>query len=383
MERSAELESKIREYSQAYYAGEAVITDAQFDALVDELRSLNPNSPVLTKTGWGYEFAGDKVKHPLVSIKGLPKQKVQTSDIIPFTVATPKFDGANAELIYVNGVFDKAISRGDGEYGQDITRHLKPIIPPRLSTNPLPSAYKFIDHCAISISGEFCLSRESKEQFYQNEMAFRNIPAGFLNRNESTEEECQRFAFQPYRINAIRSVKRIEDGVLESLQDRSTVQAIVNSLFGYSIPFVSQEDFQSEKPSYQAIMDIFNEYGFYYDGIVAITGNVNILRSEEAGQFLYRFEYPELAYKVTTDYSDVVIDHIDWNLTRTGKLVPVANFEGTELSGAVVRRATLHNAYVVEANELHPGSVIRVTRSGEVIPYVMGVVKEGVYQDLQ
>lgn len=376
MDNLSALEQKIIKHAEEYYSGNATITDAQFDALVDELRAKNPDSPILAKTGWGYEIIGDKVKHPFVSVGGLQKRKVDSGDTVSFTVATPKYDGANAELIYTAGRFDMAISRGDGEYGQDITRHLRPIVPARLYPREGNEDFRFLEHSTVSISGEFCLSKESKERFYKDEMAFRNIPSGFLGRKESSDSECRHFSFMPYRINAIET-DRLDEATLAKLKDRKTIQDILNRLFVVNVPTAEYQSY-AEKPAYSDVMDYFDRYGFYYDGIVATNGSVGIEESEHDGFVLYRFSYPEIAYKTVTDFADVVITDIEWNLTRTGKLVPVANFEGVELSGAVVSRATLHNAYVVEANRLEPGSVIRVTRSGEVIPYVMGVIENGV-----
>ena len=65
-----ELETKIKSFAESYYRGEAVVTDAQFDSLVEELRKVDPDNPLLNTTGWGYEVKGDKIKHPLVSNVG-------------------------------------------------------------------------------------------------------------------------------------------------------------------------------------------------------------------------------------------------------------------------------------------------------------------------
>lgn len=385
-----ELENKIKKFSESYYRGEAIITDAQFDSLVEELRKIDPNNPLLTKTGWGYEVKGDKIKHPLVSVHGLSKERVQPSDVIRFQNVTPKFDGANVELIYINGKFDKAISRGNGEYGQDITRHLKWLVPAELVQDGLSAnqqnnisvpIYNVLSNSMVSISGEFLLSKTSKEKYYKDEMAFRNIPAGFLNRKESTEEECKRFSFQPYRINAIKSNLKIARKVLFELTDRYLIQCILNVWFGTEVPCCNVDDDLAKEygvwynTTYKQLIEIFDEFDFFYDGIVVNRSKrVSITpQHTDDGSSLYVFKYDEIAYKVNNDFADVVITSIDWNLTRTGKLVPVANFDAVELSGAMVSRATLHNASIVEENEITPGMTIRVIRSGEVIPYVIGI----------
>ena len=378
------LVAKIKQLAESYYIGESVATDDQFDSLVRELKAIDPANPILTQTGWGYEVKGDKVKHPLVNVKGLEKERIQKDDPVKFEYVTPKFDGANVELIYVSGKFDRAISRGNGEYGQDITRHLKWLVPATFSPTNLPAqVYAVLSNTAVSISGEFLLPKSSKERYYKDEMAFRNIPAGFINRKESAEEECKRFAFMPYRINAIKSSNKVSGKVLSVLADRYGLQAFLNTLFNANVPCLCEEDKKNGSLTFAEITAAYDkDYDFYYDGIVVNHSKLmKITEQEQDGQFLYVFKYDEIAYKVNNDFADVIITSIDWNLTRTGKVVPVANFEGVELAGAIVSRATLHNAYMVEANEIQPGCLVRIIRSGEVIPYIMGIFKnEGYYE---
>lgn len=380
------LVAKIKQLAESYYIGESTATDDQFDSLVRELKAIDPTNPILTQTGWGYEVKGDKVKHPLVNVKGLEKERIQKDDPVKFEYITPKFDGANVELIYVNGKFDKAISRGNGEYGQDITRHLKWLVPATFSPTNLPTqVYTVLSNTTVSISGEFLLPKSSKEKYYKDEMAFRNIPAGFINRKESTEEECKRFAFMPYRINAVKASSRISKKVLTILSNRYLLQTFLDTLFDTNVPCLCEEDKKNGSLTFAEITAAYDkDYDFYYDGIVVNHSKLmKITEQEQDGQFLYVVKYDEIAYKVNNDFADVIITSIDWNLTRTGKVVPVANFEGVELAGAIVSRATLHNAYMVEANEIQPGTLVRIIRSGEVIPKIIGIVKEGVCRTLE
>ena len=382
---SESLVAKIKQLAESYYIGESIATDDQFDSLVQELKTIDPNNPILTQTGWGYEVKGDKVKHPLVNVKGLEKERIQKDDPVKFEYVTPKFDGANVELIYVNGKFDKAISRGNGEYGQDITRHLKWLVPATFSPANLPTqVYTVLSNTTVSISGEFLLPKSSKEKYYKDEMAFRNIPAGFINRKESTEEECKRFAFMPYRVNAVKASSRISKKVLTILSNRYLLQTFLDTLFDTNVPCLCEEDKKNGSLTFAEITAAYDkDYDFYYDGIVVNHSKLmKITEQEQDGQFLYVVKYDEIAYKVNNDFADVVITSIDWNLTRTGKVVPVANFEGAELAGAVVSRATLHNAYMVEANEIQLGCLVRIIRSGEVIPYIMGIFKNGKLQEI-
>lgn len=88
------------------------------------------------------------------------------------------------------------------------------------------------------------------------------------------------------------------------------------------------------------------------------------------------FKYDEIAYKIITETADVTVTGIDWNLTRTARLVPTIKYNPVELSGAMCERATGHNAKNIIDNNIKVGSVIKITRSGEVIPAILGIYNE-------
>ena len=119
-----ELEAQISYYASKYYMGEPEITDEAFDALVDRLREINPNSLVL-KTGWGFEVFEDKVKHKYSHIGSLDKCKTYNDipDIFKDTTIfiSPKLDWLSAVAYYKNGQLVKGVTRGNGEIGKDIT----------------------------------------------------------------------------------------------------------------------------------------------------------------------------------------------------------------------------------------------------------------------
>ena len=127
----SELENLIKQYSIAYYSGNPRVDDATFDSLVDKLRKLNPNSLVLN-TGWGFEVNGDKVKHKYTHIGSLDKCK--SYEEIPDRFKhkkiflSPKLDGLSAVAYFRNGELVQGITRGNGEYGKDITDKLTTIL---------------------------------------------------------------------------------------------------------------------------------------------------------------------------------------------------------------------------------------------------------------
>ena len=371
-----ELERSIREYSSKYYSGEATIDDSEFDSLVEALRQIDPNNSLLEETGFGFNVAHGKTKHPYVELKSLSKVRVPgTERIKGYNLITPKFDGANVEIIYKDGAFCKAISRGNGVYGIDISEKLAPIVPATFDLEGLSAEVKsMISSAEISFSGEFLLSVKSKDRYYRDEVAYRNIPAGILNRKNVTKEECKRFSFVPYRINAINAKAEIATSLFDSLKDRLYIQKLLNKLFKTEVPYFLPAQ---ENNTYSNILNSFQDYGFYYDGIVTNSGVKVSKERKEGNTYLYIIRYEELAYKTNNEYKDIKLSKIEWTLTRTGKLMPVANFDKVLLSGAYISRATLHNAKVVETNQIKEGMTLRIIRSGEVIPHVIGIVKNG------
>src|SRR5699024_7887859 len=118
-------------YSTKYYEGNPEISDEQFDMLVDKLRLLDPKSKVL-QTGWGFEVNGDKVKHKYSHIGSLDKTKsyedIPERFINRTIYISPKLDGLSAVAYYENGILVRGITRGNGEYGKDITNKLLNIL---------------------------------------------------------------------------------------------------------------------------------------------------------------------------------------------------------------------------------------------------------------
>lgn len=372
------LEELIVKYSNLYYSGKSTISDEKFDKLVDELKKLDPENVLLKTVGWGYNVSNNrKIPHPIVNVGGLGKIKCNSSDKINFKSATPKYDGASVELIYSNGILVSAITRGNGQYGQNVKDHLIPVVGTKLDLSKLDIEFNTLfSNSTVSISGEFILSKESFKKNYPNEITYRNIPSGFLNRKEVTFEECLKFSFIPYRINAL--ITRIKD---ESFYDlfttRKNIQDTLNKLFNVSVPYIVDKDQLDKSKTYEEIIKEFSEKSDYnFDGIVVNNSDyikAGIVKlSGDNNQVIY--SYDEVAYKINTEIEEVTVTGISWNLTRTGRYIPVVEFDPIPLSGAIVRRATGHNAKNIFDKGIDKGAVINIVRSGEIIPYILDVI---------
>ena len=128
------LEDRIIQASEKYYLSEPIMTDEQFDQLVEELRVENPSSPVLRQVGWGMKIYKDKVPLPVKIQHSLPKIQIESVESPPKGLhwkISPKVDGMSCVLHYQNGVLKQAVTRGDGEFGIDITPKMNRIKVPR------------------------------------------------------------------------------------------------------------------------------------------------------------------------------------------------------------------------------------------------------------
>lgn len=352
------LENEIRTQAYNYYNGNQQITDEEFDKLVDELRELAPYNPVLDSTGWGASFDHSAIEH-LTRLHGLPKKKVNSSNSLGLdhVIITPKLDGGSVELIYYKGDLVRAITRGNGITGRDVTSKLRHAqgVPNKLSV-----AY------TGNVVGEYCLSEEDIKELGLDDNQ-RNIPNGFLNRKDFSIDEAKHFSFIAYRITAIGlfdETPKTRVGVLNYL--RYIGDFIV-------VPAVYLKD-ELSKPFSQLIEELKHIDGKTYllDGLVADDRSITSTDNSE-GMYNYISYNDSKAYKAITETTVTEVVDIDWNLTRTGRLVPTLVLNPVQLSGATISRVTANNASYIFKNNIVKGTSIKVVRSGEVIPYILEV----------
>lgn len=338
----------ITKASQEYYNGTPIMTDAQFDSLLEQLSQIDPKHPLLTQVGHGYVQSDslNKIKHPRIITRGLPKKKVEPNFILPKGYLTPKYDGSSVTLYYNNGILDKAITRADGIYGFDITDKMSLLVPTK------------IDKRIKVVTGEFLLSYENLKKYYPNEDAIRNIATGAMNKPNYNKKEITRFDFVAYRINFGDFTNITYPEILNLLRENNFITPDTK------VAYNGGKDFTY----------IFNKYKTYshkghtfaYDGIVYCSG-IEI----KGDEILYK---NELAYKTLTETATATVKYIEWNHSDKGRIKPTVVFDTVHLSGADIQRATGFNAQYIKENGIDTGAVVEITRSGEVIPYILNTI---------
>ena len=358
-----QLESLIKKYATSYYSGESEVSDEYFDSLVDELRERCPNSGLLT-TGWGFKpESKKKVPHKYgLHIGSLPKIKSVQSIPSVFgrgTRVSAKLDGLSIVSYYENGVRTQCITRGNGEEGLDVTDKMDLICPEGKTFTT------FDPNFTGSIRGEVVMPMtvwndkiKYQELREENPSANpRNIASGYMNRDELSLDDAKDLRYVVYKILYSKE---------ESLSgsDSKTRLMLMDSAFSdqrlHIVPHIFNQDVSNE----DTLKEIFERYKKYYpcDGLVLTNVDENL-------------NYEEIAYKFQAESVEVEVKEVTYNVTRTGRMAPLIWFDPVNLSGAMVRKCTGFNAAFIRDNKIGPGATIRVCRSGEVIPHILGVIK--------
>lgn len=354
------LEDYIRDQSNKYYSdGSNELTDPEFDALVDILRKVKPNSTVLN-TGWGFEVKQNKIKHKYCHIGSLAKCKKY--DEIPDrfkshkVYISPKLDGLSAVAYYQNGILVKGITRGNGEYGQDITEKLNIILGNKIKDNSFTGAVR--GELIINTSNWEILRQKYKDQ---DMIAPRNFAAGIINRKD-IDEDIQYLDLVVYKIVGLEQCNTLfknKEDIINWLKDN----------FKCAIPVCYYNDLNinSWESTHLSIFNKFLELGYCLDGLVLTKSDIMIDNNNGV-------LYDEVAFKFKSDSASTRVVDIEWNLSRTDRLVPVAIVEPVELSGAIVTRCTCNNAKMVVDLGIGKDAEVEICRSGEVIPKILSII---------
>lgn len=343
------LISSILENTNNYYNGKTCVPDEVFDKWIEELRAIDPTNPILNSVGWGYDVTTCNLQeYPHLNyLTGIAnKPRVAKTEILPSgKVKTPKMDGGSAELQYVDGKLMRALTRGNGEVGLDCTSkmiHAQGVI--------VDLGIKYTGN----VVGEFVISDEDLPSFTES-TSQRNVPNGLLSRNYASPEDCSKFSFIAYKV-----------GKSTTHQFKSRIEILD---FLKNLGFLAVSYIMGAIPYQEAIDRLRLIGGKHYllDGIVCDSTEIIM---QPSGVITY---VDEVAYKTVNETAHVKVKRIDWNLTRTGKLVPTVVTESVLLSGANVSRALGHHAKNILESGIDAGATIEIVRSGEVIPYIYGV----------
>jgi len=377
--RIAELCEKINYHNYLYYQKhKSEISDFEFDNLLSELIELEkkfpalqaPDSPsqrvggTITK-----EFASATHRYPMLSLGNTYsiEELAEFDDRVRRGLEEPysyfcelKFDGVSISLIYENSVLVRAVTRGDGVKGDDVTANIKTIrtIPLRVSGN--------LTH--FEVRGEVFLSRQAFQQLNKEQEDIgeelyanaRNTASGSLKLQDSAEAARRRLdCYCYYLLGENLPVGTHEEGI-KKLEE-----------MGFPV-----------FPAYKACSDVkeVNDFIAHWENRAAlpldtdgVVIKVNSLAQQERLGFTAKSPRWAIAYKYKAESACTLLKSIIYQVGRTGAITPVAELEPVLLAGSTVKRASLHNANEIKRLGLHIGDYVFVEKGGEIIPKVTGV----------
>ena len=381
--RIAELSNIIENHNYNYYIlANPTISDYDFDMLLNELIFLErqfpdlilPDSPTQRVGGdIRKEFQTVKHRYPMLSLSNsynieevkdfITRIKKTIDEDVEF-VCELKFDGISISLTYENGLFVKAVTRGDGTQGDDVTTNVKTIktIPLRLK-GEYPDFFEMRGEIIMPHSSFNAINAERDDLGLQPFANPRNAAAGTIKLQDS-REVAKRKLDQYCYFMMMDDDKMIFRNHYESLTaarqwgfNVSNFMAICNSADDIE-DFINYWDVKRK------------ELPFDIDGIVI---KVNDFKQREILGFTAKSPRWAIAYKFKAEEAHTKLLSVDFQVGRHGTITPVANLEPVQLAGTIVKRATLHNADFIEQLDLHYDDIVSVEKGGEIIPKITSV----------
>lgn len=352
MDTIAELVARLEQLSYSYYTGNEEVDDATFDELEDKLRKLDPNNPYFKKNRETVPVYGVKANHIYEFIGSLEKiHHMSESKLKANLWASAKLDGTSLVTYFTNGKLDKAVTRGNGKEGMDVTQHYLAVTKKYSVT--VPEGY------TGAIRGEIVFKKTNWLKFkeiHPEAKAARNSGTGLINQKEVQPEE-ELLDYVIYDIVATNQPTTNFWGFLEK----------------FGIPVAPHRLFAGITDN--QLLELYESWGLMYpiDGIVLRQADTTFEKLAASECFIYNKK--QEAYKFQAEIKEVEVKDITWQLGRTGKLTPVLNIEPTEMTGAIVSNITAHNAAMVAKMKLGKGAKVFACRSGDVIPFLKDVIE--------
>ncbi len=379
-EQYEEAITKLNLYAHHYYVlDNPVTTDEVYDKLYHEVVDFESKNPQALRADSPTQRVGGVVLDGFTKASHLSRMW-SLEDIFNFQelekwieksakltenmsfYCEPKYDGASLNLIYENGTLVKAITRGDGSIGEEITQNAKTI-----RSIPLSIEYKEL----IEIRGEVVIFKDefeliNQERSQKGEALFanpRNAAAGSLRQLDSSITASRNLVFLPYGIG--------ENSLSQSML-HERMEFIYSLGFRQSSMRLTCTDAKEIESFYQDMVKKRDEFEMMLDGMV-----IKIDSIESQNEMGYTVKNPRwaVAYKFPAVEKVTKVKDIIMQVGRSGVVTPVAIVEPTHIEGVVVERATLHNFDEIERKDIRIGDSVIILRSGDVIPKIVKVLE--------
>ena len=377
------LRDELHNHNKLYYIDDSpIISDYEFDMKLRKLKILeekypnfyDSNSPTqriggeITKN-----FDSEKHQYKMYSLDNSYEieeiyewqkriKKILKSDDINYTCEL-KFDGVSISVTYENGELVKALTRGDGIFGDNVTRNVKTIrtIPLKVSGNNLPIRFTIRGEIIMTKNVFSDLNKKREEMGEEKYMNPRNTASGTIKLQDSkivSERKLDCFLYQIISSNEFLKTQK------EALKKCSEWGFNVSNYYSYSkniqdvIKFINHWESQR------------NKLPFEIDGIVI---KVNNLQQQKILGFTSKSPRWALAYKFKSKSVETKLIDVTYQVGRTGTVTPVANLKPVLIGGTVVKRASLHNLEYIENLGIRLNDVVNIEKGGEIIPKIVSI----------
>ena len=382
-EQILRLRAAIQRHEELYRKKHAPeISDFEFDKLVDQLADLEREFPMFAGPDLGIGddksegFQQADHKAPMLSLDNTYDEadfrafgdrlyKALGGAGLEFIVE-PKVDGVAVSLTFEKGQFVRAVTRGNGTRGDDVTANVSLIreIPRTLKGAPDLLEVRGEIYMALAEFQRLNQLREAEgEQLYANP---RNLAAGTVKLLDGEEARKRHLSIVCYGL-----------GACEPATAFATLKEFKNKLKAWGFPIRDDIDVQQGvDAAWKAIqqLDVLRrDLPFPTDGAVV---KVNRLEDQRRAGTTSKFPHWAVAFKFPPDQAETILRKISMQVGRTGAITPVAELDPVLLAGSTVARATLHNADEIARKDIREGDTVRIQKAGEIIPQVLGVVLE-------
>jgi DNA ligase (NAD+) len=379
------LRKQLHQHNYNYYVlSQPVISDNEFDKLMHNLLELeyqypelyDPNSPTV-RVGSDITNDFDQISHryPMLSLQNTYSQaevadfydrvKKGLKEVFEI-VCELKYDGTSISLIYERGRLKRAVTRGDGRRGDDVTQNVRTIknVPLLLKEENLPEFLEFRGEILLPWSSFDAINKEREEQEEPLFANPRNAASGTLKLLNSR----------------VVSSRRLESYIYNMLGEELPTNSHYDNLTIAKSWGLNVSDTLKRCTSLDEVFDFINYWNLERKNLPVTTDGIvikvdSLIQQRNLGN-TSKFPRWSIAYKFNSEQAVTRLESVTYQVGRTGAVTPVANLEPVLLSGTTVRRASLYNEDAINSLDLHIGDKVIVEKGGEIIPKITNVVIE-------
>jgi DNA ligase (NAD+) len=387
-----ETNKKLMEASKAYYAkAQPIMADEQYDLLEKDLKSMVSKLPqfagfatVLTKVGSDIVDNKGRIRHsrPMLSLENQYTFDNVEAFVDKFPEGTafvvePKIDGASLEVQYLNRQLVKAVTRGDGEYGEDVTRQMIASDAIEITLNP-----EYYPETLIEVRGEVYMTTQQFDQINNDSekkyASPRNLAAGTMKLQDLAAVKARGLKFYPWDVSGVPAEYLAKKHLSPDFAHHQIVYFSRTITKNFNPDFSVFHSAAEMNKALDGHLRIYRDTamhkgrGIMTDGYVIKVVSPKLRKEVGAGSKCPNWA---VAFKYPSTLTETTLEGVIWSVGRSGGLTPVASVTPTNVSGAVVSNVNLNNMSWILEKGLKIGDAVSIKRGGEVIPVLDSVIR--------